>query len=67
MKIFVLEMQRWGDNEAHHYLVGAFTTLEKATEAGQKEANWRGGKYEPNIEGIDIDAEKQYPEDDFDE
>lgn len=49
MNIFITEMLRWGDEESHHYIIGAFSTGEKAREAGEAERTFRGGKYEYRV------------------
>lgn len=56
MKIFVTEMLRWGDDETHHYIIGAYSTLEQATECGEIEKTWRGCKYEYRIIETGLDA-----------
>ena len=67
MKVYIVEMQRWGDTETHHYIVGAYYEKAKAEDAGEKEAQWRGGKYEPNIVEVEIDRPKrEYPDDECD-
>ena len=43
--IFVVQAQRWGDNNTHAYIVGASSRLESAKEIAKKEAEYRGGKY----------------------
>jgi hypothetical protein len=55
MKIYVVEMLRWGDTESHHYIVGAFTTRDKAEDAGTSEEYWRGGKYEHRVVEVGLD------------
>lgn len=55
MTLYITEMQRWGDTETHHYIVGVFSTKEKADLAGNIEKSWRGNKYEPNIIEVEID------------
>ena len=54
--IYILEMLRWGEDDTHHYIVGAYTTEQAAILAGEIEKSWRGGKYEPNIVYIPINA-----------
>lgn len=56
MKIFVVEMLRWGDTETHHYIIGAFSTRGQAEEIGYAEECWRGGKYTKNIVEVEVDA-----------
>ena len=45
-KVYVVLMQRYGDPEAHSYIAGVFSSIEKAEKAGNDEYNYRGGKYE---------------------
>lgn len=47
--VYVTEMLRWGDDEAHHYILGVFDNIDAAEEAGEIERSWRGGKYEYKI------------------
>lgn len=47
--MFVVEMLRWGDREAHSYVIGVFDNIELATLAAEAEKTWRGGKYEYEI------------------
>ena len=61
MKIYVVEMLRYGDHESHHYIIGAYSTTELAQSAGAVERSWRGGKYEPRVEEIEIDNVNTYP------
>ena len=54
-KVFVVEMLRWGDAENHSYVHGVYSTREAAEKAGQVQAVWRGGKYDPRITECEID------------
>lgn len=54
--IYILEMQRFGNEEAHHYIVGAYSTIEGANFAGDAEERFRAGKYEKKITQVEIDA-----------
>lgn len=54
--MFVTRMLRYGDIEMHSYIVGVYTTRVQAVFAGEAEASWRGGKYEPIIEEFEVDA-----------
>ena len=56
MKLHITQMLRWGDTEAHHYIVGVFSDKEKAIYAGEVEAAWRGGKYSYRIEEVGLDV-----------
>ena len=53
--IFVVTAYRYGDNEKHSYVVGAYTTREKAEQAKNSEETYRGGKYECGIARLIID------------
>lgn len=47
--LFVVEMYRWGDLDAHHYTAGIFDNEKDAKVCGLAERMWRGTKYEPVI------------------
>lgn len=49
MKLYTVEMLRWGDEESHHYIIGVYDNLVKAQDAGQTEKMYRGCKYEYRI------------------
>ena len=49
MKVYVVKMNRFGDDESHSYPIGVFTKKLAARKAGQAEEDWRGGKYEAQI------------------
>lgn len=53
--MFVVIAYRWGSNENHSYTVGVFSTVEKATDCAEKEANYRGGKYACVVEKCKLD------------
>jgi hypothetical protein len=55
MIIYIVTMQRWGDTESHNYVVGAYTDVLQAKEVGLAYRAWRGGKYEPRIDVIEVD------------
>lgn len=60
--LYQVEMQRYSDNEKHHYTVGVFSTYQRAYKAGEKERIYRGGhKYFPEVRELIID--KEYIED----
>jgi hypothetical protein len=63
--IFVVTAYRYGDTEKHSYVVGAYTTKEKAEQAKNSEESYRGGKYECGIAELVID--KMHKEWDDDE
>ena len=48
-KIFVVTAYRWGDREAHSYVVGAYDNSDLAKEAADNECKYRGGKYECEV------------------
>jgi hypothetical protein len=53
--IYITEMLRWGDDESHHYIIGAYSTNEEASYAGEVEKTWRGGKYEYRVVVVEMD------------
>ena len=59
MKLYVVEMLRWGDREKHSYVVGVFSTREQAELIGDAHKSWRGFKYEYEITEVDIDVFSQ--------
>lgn len=56
MQVFVTRMLRYGDRDAHSYIVGAYTSIEQAKFAGKCEESWRGGKYEYDIKEFKLNA-----------
>ena len=56
MSVFVTTMYRYGDREKHSYVLGVWSSSEVAMQAGQTEALWRGGKYEPEVTEWKIDT-----------
>jgi len=54
--IYITEMLRWGDDESHHYILGAYSTKEDANFAGEVEKSWRGGKYDYRVVRKQLDA-----------
>lgn len=60
MTIFAVTMKRWGDDETHHYMIGAFSTHERAVWEGEIEKTWRGGKYEYHIDEFEIDSKENW-------
>lgn len=56
MILYIVTMRRWGDDESHNYVLGAFSDQEKALEAGDIERTYRGCKYEPKITECEIDS-----------
>ena len=53
--LFVVEMLRWGDRENHSYVIGVFSTHNRAVLAGETEKSWRAGKYEYEINEYQLD------------
>lgn len=49
LKLFVVQMFRWGDQDAHSYIEGVYTTRRAANKHGNAERVSRAGKYEPKI------------------
>lgn len=49
-------MLRFGNEEAHHYIVGVYSTKEGANFAGDMEEEYRAGKYTKRIIPIELDA-----------
>lgn len=56
-EVFVTTMYRWGDREAHSYIVGVFSSEQLALAAGKREAKNRGGKYSPTVERLGLDQD----------
>ena len=50
-------MLRDGDKESHHYTMGLYTDLTKATIEGLENERYRAGKYEMNIQLIEVDSD----------
>lgn len=63
MDLYIVEALRWGSRENHSYVVGVFTTLEKANEIKEKHEDYRGGKYECSVLKYELDKEDQIEED----
>lgn len=55
--MWVVLMQRWGEAEGHHYLLGVYSSKDYAKYAGDVEKSWRGGKYSPFIQQFSMDEE----------
>ena len=45
MKLFLVEMLRWGDRNNHSYPLGIFISETLAEKAAKYERDSRGGKY----------------------
>lgn len=54
MRVYVALMQRWGDDEKHHYIEGVYSTHELAQRHGTANKNYRGGKYEVKVEEHEV-------------
>lgn len=54
-KVYVVNMLRYGSRENHSYALSVHSTVQKAYDAGEREAIDRGGKYEYEIIEMDID------------
>jgi hypothetical protein len=52
-KLYIVTMYRWGNRENHSYVIGAFTKKQKALDEGEREAQYRGGKYDPEVLEVD--------------
>lgn len=48
-ELYVVVMYRWGDVENHSYVLGVYDSLKVAEFEGQKQRDYRGGKYDPKI------------------
>jgi endonuclease V-like protein UPF0215 family len=59
MKVYTVDAFRYGDRENHSYLVGVYSTKEKAEKTAKQEEIHRGGKYECEILEWDLDR-KEY-------
>lgn len=58
MKVWVVEMLRWGDRELHSYVIGVYLSKEEAIKEGYAEKEYRGGKYEPEFSEFEIEEQK---------
>jgi len=47
---YVVTAYRWGDNENHSYTIGCFTEKKKAIDSAESHANFRGGKYQCEVD-----------------
>jgi len=48
-KIYVVTMYRGGNRERHSYVLGVFSTQQRAITAARRELSFRSGKYVPEI------------------
>ncbi len=54
MKVYITLMRRYGEIENHAYILGAFDTIELATEQGYIEKENRANKYEFEIHRCEL-------------
>lgn len=73
--VYVAVMLRYGSDEGHHYILGVYSTKEKAKEVAEEERLGRAGKYEyviyahsvndscndTNITGFRVDCSPEMP------
>ena len=57
MTVYVVMMYRYGDHENHSYVLGVYSTRDKAMYAGASEAFDRAGKYSAEVTEWKIDSE----------
>ena len=55
MKLYVVEMLRYGNRENGSYVPGVFSTREQAELIGDAHRTWRGCKYEYEISEVELD------------
>lgn len=55
--VYVVEMQKNGDSESHHYLDGVYTDLAVAAVEGLQHEIDRAGKYEMKITMLIVDSQ----------
>ena len=60
MRVYVVEMCRWGSNENHSYCSGVYLTLVKALEEGISHSTFRGRKYEPTIHSMQLESSSEH-------
>ena len=58
MRVFVVEMLRWGSRENHSYVQSVHSTALAAEKAGYDAVEERGGKYEMQVTSFSIDGLK---------
>lgn len=56
MKVYVVTMYRWGNQEEHSYVLGVWSNEELALLHGKNEESWLVGKYEPKVTSWEVDA-----------
>lgn len=54
-KVYVVIMRRYGNPDAHSYVLGVYSSREAAKEYGDTEEGWRAGKYKSVVEEFNVD------------
>ena len=54
-KMYVVTAYRWGEIKEHNYVVGVYSSNEKAVNASNIEYANRGGKYECHVTEHELD------------
>jgi hypothetical protein len=54
--IYTITAYRWGETDNHSYVVGVFSTLEKATICADAHTEYRGGKYACVVDELRLDT-----------
>jgi len=49
IRVFVVELLRYGDKESHHYITGVYSTYKAALKNAREAMDDRGGKYDAQI------------------
>lgn len=55
-EVYIVNMLRFGNKEAHSYIHGVFTKKHQAKKAGLAEEYYRGGKYDAEIIVLTLDS-----------
>lgn len=58
MELYVVKMNRWGDEELHSYVIGVYDDPVLAEKAGDVERLNRDNKYEPEIIPLTLNQRK---------
>ena len=61
MIVYTVRACRWNNSETHSYIVGVYTSKEKAIKAAESEEIYRGGKY--GCEVLEWELNKSYDHD----
>ena len=48
--LYTVVMHRWGERENHSYVLGVFLKKHEAIAARDNEREWRGGKYDGEVQ-----------------